>query len=353
MSLSSYLASKYLTADPQPSHPKKKRKKTHDPSASTGLLITDDNDFSISAPANTTNEDDPDRPTLYTNTTHRSAEFRKSKKNNWKTISHDTPTPQPPPQTQDDADQILASAAAESAARRASLDAEDAPAIVDEDDGRGTMENGVRAGLQTAADTAAMAASAQRKKDREAKSLQRKQRPKEEQETVYRDATGRRIDVQMKRAEARRAEEEAKRKEREEKEARGGEVQKLEKEKRRQEVEEARFLPVARGVEDEEMNRELRGRERWDDPMAGYLRAQKPVDVSGGKSGGGEGGGGGGGGAMKPVYKGAFQPNRYGIKPGFRWDGVQRGNGFEKEWFQARSRVGRNRDLEYQWQMDE
>jgi pre-mRNA-splicing factor CWC26 len=32
---------------------------------------------------------------------------------------------------------------------------------------------------------------------------------------------------------------------------------------------------------------------------------------------------------------------------------VDRGNGFEKDWFQARSRTARNTELAYQWQMDE
>ncbi|KAI9858999.1 MAG: Pre-mRNA-splicing factor cwc26 [Pleopsidium flavum] len=86
------------------------------------------------------------------------------------------------------------------------------------------------------------------------------------------------------------------------------------------------------------MNEELRGRERWDDPMAGMLS-------SSGKGPKREGG--------KEVYKGAAMPNRYGIRPGSRWDGVDRGNGFEKEYFAARNRRRNLKELDYAWQMDE
>jgi pre-mRNA-splicing factor CWC26 len=141
----------------------------------------------------------------------------------------------------------------------------------------------------------------------------------------------------MKRAEARRVEEDKKIKEAEAKEALMGDVQRQEREGRRQALEEAKAMPLARTAEDEDLNDELKAQSRWNDPAAQFLtKAAAGVSKTG-----------------KPLYKGAFQPNRYGIRPGHRWDGVDRANGFEKEWFAARNRKGRMEALEYEWQMDE
>ena len=331
-SLADYLAKNYLTADPAPERPKKKRKKAKQSTedASTGLIIADDDPPDLRS-TNIGIDEDEEGPAMVTGT--RSAEFRRAKKSGWKTIGG-------PTEDKDAADAILASAAAErDAARKEAGDDEDEPMIegqMVEGDGGMKMESGARAGLQTAEQTAAMVAEQERRKKLEAAKY--KDKPQEAQETIYRDASGRIINVAMKRAEARRAEQEKREKEEKAKEDLMGDVQRQERQERKQQLQEVRAMPVARTVEDESLNDELKARQRWDDPAAAFLTNT---------------GGSGTSTTGKPLYKGSFQPNRYGIRPGHRWDGVDRGNGFEKEWFASRNKKGMIESLEYQWQMDE
>lgn len=348
MSLSDYLAKNYLTADPPPTdRPKKKRKKTKDTTAATtGLLIHDDDPPDLRSMSIRIDGEDEDAPVLAAG---RTAEFRRAKKSSWRTVSGGKETTTGGKgggeEEEEAADAILASAAAEKDAMRGDRDGEDLPTVMGEvemdegdagDDVR--MESGAKAGLQTAEQTAAMMESQERRKKAEGAVFKNSPQAALAQDTIYRDASGRIINVAMKRAEARKAEAEKAEKEKQAREAQMGDVQRHERETRRQQLQEAKSMPLTRRIEDEELNEELKGKQLWNDPAAGFLTRMKGpgLSVTG-----------------KPLYKGSFQPNRYGIRPGHRWDGVDRGTGFEKEWFNSRNRKGRLENLEYQWQMDE
>ncbi|KUI68397.1 Pre-mRNA-splicing factor CWC26 [Cytospora mali] len=344
--LSSYLATHYLATDSKPAS--KKRKRKHDKTAGGGLLIQDDDDegWGKSSRSKTRGggEGDDDMTPV---TVGKVKEFRKTTKANWKTLGGSS--------TKEDkdaaaaADAILASAAAESAAARGQEDED--PTVVEE--GAARMADGTHAGLQSAA---AVTAQIERRQKEEREQFEAERRAglvkHGEEETHYRDATGRRVDVGMKRAEARRALQEAEEKERAKKEALKGEVQIEEARRRKELLEDAKTMKLARTADDEEMNDELKGQRRWNDPMANFLGEEDRAggDVRKGSSGGGKTGKKS---SRRPVYKGAAPPNRYGIRPGYRWDGVDRSNGFEAERFKAVNRRERNKGLEYSWQMDE
>ncbi|KAI9803121.1 MAG: Pre-mRNA-splicing factor cwc26 [Piccolia ochrophora] len=329
MSLADYLAKNYLTADPVPDRKTKKRKRKGASLGGTegGLVIAEDD--SLGWDGARTNKDDEDAPlTVY----GQSAEFRRAKKNAWKTVG----APAPSSADQEAADAIIQSAAAENTAR--GLEAEDGPAVVGDVTGNNVqkMESGAHAGLQTA-DQVTAALRKRQAEDRARFEAEGDEYSGKGKETIYRDASGRIINVAMKRAEVRRKAEEEERKKVAELEAQKGDVQHAQRDQRRRELQDAKYLTVSRYADDVELNDDLKQRDRWNDPAAQFLTSKKS-----GKSVTGN-----------PLYQGSYMPNRYGIRPGHRWDGVDRGNGFEKEYFAAQNRRKNHKELEYAWQMDE
>jgi pre-mRNA-splicing factor CWC26 len=333
MSLTDYLAKNYLTADSEKKSKKRKRKDKNG-----GLIIADDDTTGWKQGGDS---DEDDAPTIVGSTAGLSLSSKKSKKKSrpkettvWATVGVAPPThAEQLAADQAAADAIIASAAAE---RKQDADNEDeAPEVVDTE-GVQRMESGAHAGLQTGEQVAAAMKKKHEEEKRNAEEVARKLGGKE-QETIYRDASGRIINVAMKRAEARKKAEEEERKKLEKERAARGDVQNAQAAQRKEQLQDAKHLTIARYADDEELNDEQKGAGRWNDPAAGFLRKKKAGrSVTG-----------------KPLYQGGFQPNRYGIRPGHRWDGVNRGNGFETEWFKSRNRKSNMEKMEYAWQMDE
>ncbi|QIW95279.1 hypothetical protein AMS68_000797 [Peltaster fructicola] len=330
MPLIDYLAKNYLTSATKPTK-KRKRKGAE----SEGIIIAEDDTEDWAKPEDNANDDDDDSPTVVGTIT--AGLNVPKKKTKWITVGSTVPSNA----EQQAADKILADAQAEADAR--AQEDEEAPAIVGDDDNQydgATMANGAMVGLQTAAQ---VTAALKRREKAERKKMQETGLDPTgiAQETIYRDASGRVINVAAKRAELRAEAEEKERKAAEELESRKGDVQRREKEDRRQALRDAKGMTVARHADDAELNNELKERERWNDPMAQLMASKDAAKGKGGRKSG------------RATYQGAFEPNRYGIKPGWRWDGVDRSNGFERKWFAARNKAKDRQALEYAWQLDE
>jgi len=92
-------------------------------------------------------------------------------------------------------------------------------------------------------------------------------------------------------------------------------------EKRRAEYQHEASKPLSRAADDLDLQDYLKNQERTDDPMLQYIRRKrKEENIKKGV-------------VEKPEYNGDFPDNRFNIRPGYRWDGVDRSNGYEKKYF--------------------
>lgn len=94
----------------------------------------------------------------------------------------------------------------------------------------------------------------------------------------------------------------------------------------------------ARHKNDEDLEEYLKAQEREGDPMLKFIKKKKEKKTKKNKE------------PVRPAYKGPAPPiNRFGILPGYRWDGVDRSNGFESELFKKANAREANEELGYRW----
>ncbi|ERN01182.1 BUD13 homolog [Amborella trichopoda] len=138
-----------------------------------------------------------------------------------------------------------------------------------------------------------------------------------------------------------------------------GLAQKREAEAREQELELEKNKPFARSRDDPELDKMLKERIHWGDPMAHLVKRKlsEPVleDLGNNEE-------------MKEsgfiipqtipshswLKRGIHPPgNRYGIRPGRHWDGVDRSNGFEKEMFKKQNEKRAKEQEAYLWSVSD
>ncbi|KAL3157471.1 hypothetical protein ABBQ32_011936 [Trebouxia sp. C0010 RCD-2024] len=195
------------------------------------------------------------------------------------------------------------------------------------------MPDGGRAGKVTGTE---LAAELQAKKQKDAKQFAAldQQLTGHGAETVYRDKQGQRVTLEELKAQQAAS----KKPVAETPEWGGGMAQKREAEERKQQMQAEAAKPFARRRED--VDEHLRHRERFGDPMAHLVKKRPVVEASIVPAA-----------MQKRMKKAGFlipqevpvhswikrnlgpPGNRYSIKPGRHWDGVDRSTGFEKEMF--------------------
>uniref|UniRef100_K7G569 BUD13 homolog n=1 Tax=Pelodiscus sinensis TaxID=13735 RepID=K7G569_PELSI len=205
-----------------------------------------------------------------------------------------------------------------------------------EDQKASQMLSGGKAGL-VSADLLRREQQELRRHDRHNKHLEEES---QNAETVFRDKSGRKRDLaQERREQQKKAEAKS---ERDELYAKWGKGL-AQSRQQQQNVEDAvkeMQKPLARYIDDKDLDQMLREQEREGDPMANFLRKKKAKESQEKKE--------------KPRYNGPAPPlNRFNLWPGYRWDGVDRSNGFEQKRFARLASKKAVQELAYKWSVED
>ncbi|XP_070838910.1 BUD13 homolog isoform X2 [Chaetodon trifascialis] len=182
-----------------------------------------------------------------------------------------------------------------------------------------------------------------RKEQEENRRRERGNQPLEDEsrnaQTVFRDKSGKRRNLDSEREEQRqKAGEKAAKDEKYAQWGKGLAQSQMHQQKLEDALHEAQ-KPLARHCDDEDLDRMLREQEREGDPMAAMLRRKKERSTKT---------------QEKPRYKGpAPPPNRFNILPGYRWDGVDRSNGFEQKRYNRIADKKAVQEAAYKWSVED
>ncbi|XP_068572589.1 BUD13 homolog isoform X2 [Cebidichthys violaceus] len=181
-----------------------------------------------------------------------------------------------------------------------------------------------------------------RKEKEENRRRERHNKPLEDEsrnaQTVFRDKSGKKRDLETEREEKKRkAGEKAAKDEKYAQWGKGLAQGQMHQQKLEDAVHEAQ-KPLARHCDDEDLDRMLREQQREGDPMAAMLRRKKDRSTA----------------QDKPRYKGPPPPpNRFNLLPGYRWDGVDRSNGFEQKRYSRMADKKAVQEEAYKWSVED
>merc|ERR1719162_1626479 len=120
----------------------------------------------------------------------------------------------------------------------------------------------------------------------------------------------------------------------------GGLAQELDADEARDEASRVAAQPFARYELEESAVKALQERQAWNDPMSKFDAEEEERFASASATPA----------VKKPKCPHPPWPNRFGILPGYRWDGAVRGNTYEKRWLEARNARALYKTEKYKWE---
>ncbi|XP_053409155.1 BUD13 homolog [Mercenaria mercenaria] len=200
--------------------------------------------------------------------------------------------------------------------------------------------SGKRAGLSSAQEMRKEAEELKRKEDAKFKQIS-DERLGKDAATVFRDKSGRKRNLaEEKLKESEEAKKKAKADEKFQKWGKG--LKQIEEQTKQ--VEDALHeanKPLARYKDDNDLDEMLRNMDRAEDPMLAFITKKKSKNAGPAKK-------------EKPKISGRPPPpNRFGIMPGYRWDGVDRSNGFEKQVYAKQAERKAVSEQAYKWSVED